>query len=68
MSREVRTSSEPTEEEILEFDRLVLKAAQLHGLTWFLEMQWPRNTRSLRGRECLRCPEHVLNGGVCDPL
>ena len=68
MSREVSTSSEPTEEEILEFDRLVPKAAQIHDLTWCVKMQWPRYTRSLRGRECLRCEEFVMRGGVCDPL
>jgi len=60
--------TEPTEEEVVQFERLRAKAAGLHGLTWCVKVQWPRYTLSLRARECLPCLDHVLNGGACDPL
>lgn len=60
--------NEPTEEEILAFDRLRTKAATLHELAWCTKASWFRFTASLRGRECCRCPEYVLQGGICDPL
>lgn len=59
---------EPTEEELEYFADLVAKAADLHEMTWCVKRGWVRWTRSLRGRECLSCPKHVLKGGVCDPL
>lgn len=59
---------EPTEEEIEYFNDMAKEAAKLHGMTWCVKIAWPRYTRSLRGRECLRCRDHVLRGGVCDPL
>ena len=59
---------EPTEEELDVFDELVPRAAELHELTWCVKRQWTRFTAGLRARECVRCPEFVLRGGVCDPL
>jgi len=60
--------SEPTDGEIAQFDRLRLKAATLHEVAWCMKVNWYRFTLSLRARECLPCPHHVLRGGVCDPL
>lgn len=59
---------QPTEEAIRDFDRLVPKAAELHGMTWCVKRSWAIWTQSLRGRECLRCNHYVGNDGICDPL
>jgi hypothetical protein len=60
--------TETTEEEIVQFDRLVAKAAILHPMAWCCKNTWYRFTASLRGRECLNCPDFVMKGGVCDPI
>jgi len=59
---------EPTEEENTAFDRLARKAATLHVYAWCVKRQWHRYTAGLKGRECLRCEDFVVNGGVCDPI
>lgn len=71
MPREVDTlpeSWEPDQEDLDQFDALVSKATELHRFTWCCKDNRPRATSSLRGRECMYCPEFVLRGGVCDPL
>lgn len=59
---------EPTEEEIVAFERLVSMAAQGHRLTWCVKRQWSIHTLSLSGQQCLRCEHYMGQGGICDPL
>ena len=59
---------EPTEEEITSFDRLVTRADELHSYAWCVKKQRPRYTAGLKGQECLRCEDFVMNGGGCDPI
>lgn len=68
LGEEKGVTSEPTDEEIAEFDKLVLEAYQLHEFTWCVDAQSKRWTKGLQGKECLRCKEFVLLGGICDPL
>jgi len=56
------------EEKIRKFNELVPKAARVHAYTWCVRRQCAIPTISLKGEECVRCKEFVLNGGVCDPL
>jgi len=53
---------------IREFDSLVPQAARLHPFTFCVRRNMPVLTERLRGEECVRCKDFVLNGGVCDPL
>jgi len=62
------TGEDLCEKDIMWFDDLVQKAAKLHSMTWCVKNCWPRFTRSLKGRECLTCPDFTMKGGVCDPL
>jgi len=56
------------EESIAEFDRLKAKAALMHAVTWCVRIQALKPTVLLSGEKCVKCPEFVVNGGVCDPL
>ena len=56
------------EERIRQFDELVEKAAEIHTYTWCVREQTSVITMILDGRVCCKCPEFVMNGGVCDPL
>lgn len=58
----------PSKTMIDEFNALVSEAMRHHPLTWCVKRGYARDTSSLRGEECLRCREFVLNKGVCDPL
>lgn len=56
------------EENIKWFNSMIPKAAKLHHLTYCVKKRKVIETRKLKGEECVRCREFVLNGGICDPL
>jgi len=50
------------------FNKMVPRAAKLHPFTYCVKERKVVETRKLKGEDCVRCKEFVLNGGVCDPL
>lgn len=50
------------------FSRWVKEAADRRPEVWCIKRQSTVQTASLRGEECLTCPEWIFSEGPCDPL